>query len=256
MAFEQPGVKDVYNVAIGGLQSAVQAASQREPVTPSVPRVFSDFSTHEYIDFPKEAYPNTRYFENTRGVGRSFSYTANDVDFISGDELIHFLADVVSKNGNLLLNIGPRPDGSIPEEQAGPIRELGRWLSIHGAAIYGTRPWRQASDVSREGKTLTYTTDKEGHLYVMVDQAHGGETVLTLPNVQVDAAVPAPAAVSILGRPDGVRWTQLGKDLQLVLPPSAASATSAGASKLIAIKVRLSRPVWAAYLASPESYWR
>lgn len=178
----------------------------------------------------------TRYSENMRGVGRSFSYTADDVDIISGDELIHFLADVVSKNGKLLLNIGPKPDGSIPEEQAGPIRELSRWLSIHGAAIYGTRPWRQPSDASREGNKLTDTTDKERHRCVMVDQAYGCATVLMLPNeVQVDAAVPAPAAISILGRPDGVRWTQQGKDPQLVFTLfSAIRGSSAGAARCAA----------------------
>jgi alpha-L-fucosidase len=253
MAFAQPGLKDVYKGVMAGVQSAVNAASQREPVTPSVPQVFSDFDTHEYIDVPQAAYPNTRYFENTRGVGRSFAYTANDVDFISGDELIHFLVDVVSKNGNLLLNIGPRPDGSIPEAQAGPIRELGRWLQVNGAAIYGTRPWRLASDVSKQGQKLMYTTDKDGHLYVMLDSANSGETVLTLPNVQVDASVPAVGAVAMLGRTDGLKWAQVGRDLQLVLP---ASAPSVGASKLVAIRVRLNREVWAAYLASAGSYWR
>ena len=53
------------------MQSAVNAASQREPVTPSVTNVFSDYDTHEYVDYPKVAYPNTRYFENTRGFGRA-----------------------------------------------------------------------------------------------------------------------------------------------------------------------------------------
>ncbi|MDO9234668.1 MAG: alpha-L-fucosidase [Aquabacterium sp.] len=251
--FAQPGVSAVYQGVIGGLQAAVNAAGQREPITPTVTTVFSDFTTHEYVDFPEKAYPNTRYFENTRGVGRSFAYTANDVDFLSGDALVHFLVDVVSKNGNLLLNIGPRPDGSIPEEQATPIRELGEWLKVNGGGIYGTRPWREASNVSRQGDKLTYTTDRDGHLYVFVDRADAGEKVLTLPGIQVDVSVPATAAVAMLGRTDGLRWSQVGNDLRLVIPPSASSV---GASKLVAIRVRLSRPVWDAYLASPASYWR
>lgn len=49
--------------------------------------------------------------------------------------------DVVAKNGNLLINVGPRADGSIPEVQAAAMAELGRWMRVHGEAIRGTRPW-------------------------------------------------------------------------------------------------------------------
>jgi alpha-L-fucosidase len=48
---------------------------------------------------------------------------------------------VVSKNGNLLLNIGPKPDGTIPEAEQRILREIGAWLSVNGEAIYGIRPW-------------------------------------------------------------------------------------------------------------------
>jgi alpha-L-fucosidase len=50
--------------------------------------------------------------------------------------------DIVSKNGNLLVNIGPRSDGTIPDEVQTVLREVGSWLKINGEAIYGTRPWK------------------------------------------------------------------------------------------------------------------
>ena len=56
--------------------------------------------------------------------------------------MLNQLIDIVSKSGNLLLNIGPRSDGTIPEEVQKVLREVGAWLSINGEAIYGTRPWK------------------------------------------------------------------------------------------------------------------
>ncbi|MEO1011164.1 MAG: alpha-L-fucosidase [Bacteroidota bacterium] len=73
------------------------------------------------------------------------------VEYKTPQLLIHDLVDIVSKNGNLLLNVGPRPDGIIPKEQADLLLAIGQWLQINGAAIYGTRPWTSFG----EGPTKT-----------------------------------------------------------------------------------------------------
>lgn len=89
----------------------------------------------------------------------SWGYLEKD-EFKSSDFIVHQLIDIVSKNGNLLLNIGPRPDGTISDEVRQELLEVGAWLGQNGDAIYGTRPWK----IYGEGPTRVqagYGKDKD-----------------------------------------------------------------------------------------------
>jgi alpha-L-fucosidase len=79
---------------------------------------------------------------------KSWGYITHD-EFRTADSLIDELVDIVSKNGSLLLNVGPKPDGTIPEEAQKILLEIGQWLAINGEAIFATRPWK----ISGEGPT-------------------------------------------------------------------------------------------------------
>jgi alpha-L-fucosidase len=70
----------------------------------------------------------------------SWGYVTNH-EYKTVDSIVDDLVDIVSKNGALLLNVGPKPDGTIPEAEERMLREIGGWLSVNGDAIYGTRPW-------------------------------------------------------------------------------------------------------------------
>ncbi|MGB9465803.1 MAG: alpha-L-fucosidase [Candidatus Acidiferrum sp.] len=108
---------------------------------------YKDFAIQEHsavLDLERGQLGDIRplYWQTDTSVSnKSWGYVNNDT-FKSPQFIVHQLVDIVSKNGNLLLNIGPRSDGTIPEEVQAVLRGVGLWLKTNGEAIYGTRPWK------------------------------------------------------------------------------------------------------------------
>ena len=94
-------------------------------------------------------------WQTDTAIARNSWCHTTSLDYKSSRELIHYLIDVVSKNGNLLLNVGPKADGSFAEEDLSILRDIGDWLAVNGEAVYDARPWRYAAEgptVETEGQ--------------------------------------------------------------------------------------------------------
>ncbi|WP_459191122.1 alpha-L-fucosidase [Halosimplex sp. J119] len=123
---------------------------------------YGDFVTPEY-DHPDGRLE--KKWELCRGIGSSFGFNRNEGpdEHMNGSDLIQLFVDVVSRNGNLLINVGPRADGTIPDLQREPLEALGGWLSDHEEAIYGTRSWEHYED--EEADIDVRYTWRDGTLY-------------------------------------------------------------------------------------------
>jgi alpha-L-fucosidase len=173
------------------------------------------------------------FWQNDTSVSKtSWGYVTNQ-EYKTVDSIVDDLADIVSKNGSLLLNIGPRPDGTIPEPEEKMLREIGRWLAVNGEAIYQTRPFAvfgegptavvegSFSDTKRQAFTsadVRFTT-RAGKLYAIVLDwpADRRVSIRSLGRKQPQGAA-AVASVELLGSAEPVRWTQDDAGLHVELP--------------------------------------
>ncbi len=102
----------------------------------SGPGGLGDFGTPEQ-EVPAQGLPGVDW-ESCMTMNDTWGYKSFDDDWKDTRTLVRMLVDVASKGGNLLLNIGPKADGTIPPESLARLREIGQWLKVNGASIYGT----------------------------------------------------------------------------------------------------------------------
>jgi alpha-L-fucosidase len=171
------------------------------------------------------------YWQTDTSVSnKSWGYIENDT-FKSPEFVIHQLIDIVSKNGNLLLNIGPSSDGTIPEAVQKVLLEVGEWLKINGDAIYGTRPWKifgEGPTKVTEGSfhdtdTHPYTAEdfrftKKGDVLYAIELGWpaNGEAVIHSLNAALGQA--RVASVALLGFDAKLKFEQREDGLHIHLP--------------------------------------
>jgi alpha-L-fucosidase len=134
-----------------------------------MPGKHGDYYSSEYQD--AEGVGRTHPWEESRGIGGSYGFNRDENidDYNTSRELIHEFIDIVSRGGNLLLNVGPTADGRIPVIMQQRLVDIGDWLRVNGEAIYGTRPWHDAAENRSEDKSI-YFTQKGKDLYVIWTQ--------------------------------------------------------------------------------------
>jgi alpha-L-fucosidase len=123
-----------------------QAAKQRDKIFAWLPNVILNSRLNGCGDYatPEQGLPvhrpQARWWELCMTMNDSWGYQHNDHNYKTPNQIIRIFADCIAMGGNLLLDIGPKADGTIPDEQISILKQLGRWTQKHSEAVFGTRP--------------------------------------------------------------------------------------------------------------------
>ncbi len=156
---------------------------------------------------PDRALPGP--WESCITMGTAWQYQPTNETYKSGRDLILLLAEARAKGGNLLLNVGPKPDGALPEEQVSRLMELGLWNFINAEAVFGTEACELTREpgawFTRRGDTVyailtdidwTQAEDTTGHSFARGSRTYGKRAAVTLQHVRTGTET----VVSVLGQ--------------------------------------------------------
>ena len=174
------------------------------------------------------------YWQTDTSVSKtSWGYVTNH-QYKTVDSLIDDLVDIVSKNGCMLLNIGPKPDGTIPAEEQRMLRDMGKWLALNGEAVYGTRPWARFGEgpTTVEDGTMTndaehrrkefgaddYRFTKKGSTVYAIGLAWPKDRKVVIKSLNGSDEGTTVKSVSLLGHKGNLEFKQTKAGLELTLP--------------------------------------
>jgi len=186
--------------------------------------------TRGAIQTPEKTIPGKAIdapWESCITMGDGWQYQPTLENYKSAGQLIQMLIETRAKGGNLLLNVGPKPDGELPIEQEERLREIAEWMFVNGEAIYDVRPWTVVNEGSAQGRYQVWFTKKKDTDTVYAFVAANTPWKLGGTNEVVLASVHAgdQTSVSVLGQNDKVveyqntvprtTWTQAADGLHI-----------------------------------------
>lgn len=171
----------------------------------------------------------------------SWGYVTNH-KYRDANSLVDDMIDIISKNGSLLLNIGPKPDGTIPQEEIDLLAEIGDWLKLNGEAIYNTRPWhvfgegstevpdgKHANDAEKHRKDfnssdIRFTKNKDSDTFYATMLAWPGDgKKITIRSINKGRVQQAISNVSLIGFEGKISYKQTDDGLVVTLPKGSPS---------------------------------
>lgn len=171
---------------------------------------YEDYRTPEQ-EVPDKPLPY--YWETCMTMGDQWSFKPDD-KYKPARRLIHLLIDIVAKGGNFLLNVGPRPDGTLPTEAVSRLDEMGRWMDVNAAAIHGTRP----ISPYKEGQVAyTQKGDTMYAIYLAGDGESAPPAVVQMPSVRPELGSP----IRLLGSDQVCPWQFSPEGLRVEVPTPA-----------------------------------
>jgi alpha-L-fucosidase len=178
-----------------------------------------------------------KFWQTDTAVAKNSWGYVDGMEYKTTSSLVHDLVDIVSKNGALLLNIGPKPDGTIPDEDQRILREIGEWLSVNGEAIYGTRPWKSYGegptkviegsfkDTERAPfgqEDIRFTKKGEVTYAIVLSEPEGTVKIRSLGS-SLGLEPREVAAVELVGSEAPLKWTRTADGLEVDVPAQLPS---------------------------------
>ncbi len=157
--------------------------------------------------------------------GTSFGYLEGD-RYKSIEDVMHEMIEVISRNGNFLVNIGPKADGTIPEPQVERLRAMGTWLKINGNAIYGSRYWKVCD---QQNEHLAFTTKGKNLYAIKLAKPTKPFTIDATAGWSADTV----KSVKLLGSPGDVQWQMTPAGLHITPPAQLGTSNYAWSFEIV-----------------------